>query len=537
MSPSQTSSLPSSLGLPGLPPLLDDVLRQTVRRYRSPALPATLENARAVGAATALAVAIEHARRALAAGDTPADEVKTLFLDALAQLIDEAMRPLKAHGNGSNGSNGSGDSNAGREGREGSEGSEGKDPLEGGGDPAFQAMVLRHRSAVVREYASLSAHVERDRRAVRAAVNALAHPEKTQRRSPGATRDALLGLHLAADEGDWARVSDLLLPLRELPDVRAEPSLHRGAERLAGDEALGRLQRLDALSPEALVVRYRALWDRQGPVAGSAQAAASGAGAQQRGDAVEALAAEALKALVLRMNAEAGAARYRVVTSLRVPPSFPGDAQRAKSEWDVALLRRHDSDESNEPGGSATFAAPAHDWDLCLLIEAKASPDAATTDLPRLLRGLRLLAQADVQTSYAFASDDGEVRLRGASLSALPTEEAGLARAVLYCCDGPEERAPRLLNAASRMQLLSAEASLDVAARLEDGAPVEPALLLPVWRLLLEAPAFTSVLRQYATLRVVRELMVHPRDLLAAVTTTAAPALSAGSVVPRGLDS
>ena len=145
-------------------------------------------------------------------------------------------------------------------------------------------------------------------------------------------------------------------------------------------------------------------------------------------------------------------------------------------------------------------------------------PDAATTDLPRLLRGLRLLAQADIGTTYGFASNDGDVRLRGASLSTLPTEQGDLARAVLYCCDGPEERAPRLLNAASRMQLLSAEASLDVAMRLEDGSPVTPSLLRPVWRLLLEAPAFTSVLHQYATLRVVRELMVHPHDLLTAVT-------------------
>ncbi|WP_431103194.1 3-deoxy-D-arabino-heptulosonate 7-phosphate synthase [Roseateles noduli] len=480
-----------------LPPLLEDALRRTARRYRAPALPATLQDARAAGAATALAVAIEYARTALASGEAPEDAVQTLFLDALADLIGEAMRPLKTHGD---------------------------DIAESGGDPAFQAMVLRHRSAVVREYASLSAHAERDRRAVRAAVNALAHPAKTQRRSPGPAREALLALHAAGEAGDWARVSDVIAPLRDLPDVRTEPLLLRGLERLADDGAMKHLRRLDALSSDALVARYRALWDRQGPVAGSEQAAASGAGAQQRGDAVEALATEALDALVSRMNAEGGSGvgtghgdvgisagvggtRYRVATSLRVPPSFPGDAQRAKSEWDVALLRRHGT---AEPGGE--------DWDLCLLIEAKASPDAATTDLPRLLRGLRLLAQADIGTTYGFASNDGDVRLRGASLSKLPTEQGDLARAVLYCCDGPEERAPRLLNAASRMQLLSAEASLDVAMRLEDGSPVTPSLLRPVWRLLLEAPAFTSVLHQYATLRVVRELMVHPGDLLAAVT-------------------
>ena len=466
----------SSLPEPLLAPLLDHALRRTVRRYRAPALPAGLDDARVRGPATALSVAIEHARTALAAGSTPADAVRTLFLDALARLIAEAMRPLQERGD------------------------------DRCGDPAFQAMVLRHRSPEVREYASLSAHIDRDRRAVRAAVNALAHPEKTQRRSPGPTREALLVLHAASDASDWTRVSELIAPLRENPDVRAEPALHRGLERLSGEAALTRLQRFDALTPEALVVRYRALWESRGPAAGSERAAASGAGAQHRGDAVEALATEALGTLVSRMNAEAGAPRYRVATSLRIPPSFPGDAQRAKSEWDVALLRRHDGDVN-----------VGEDWDLCLLVEAKASPDAATTDLPRLLRGLRLLAQADIDTTYAFASNDGEVRLRGASLSALPTEEGDLARAALYCCDGAEERAPRLLNAASRMQLLSAEASLDFAVLLEDGAPANPQLLLPVWRLLLEAPAFTAVLRQYVTLRAVRELMVHPRDLQAAV--------------------
>ncbi|MFX1681917.1 3-deoxy-D-arabino-heptulosonate 7-phosphate synthase [Mitsuaria sp. CC2] len=454
--------------------MLDDVLGRTVRRFRAPAMPASLEDARATGAATALAVAIERAREALAAGDTPQEEVQSVFLAALAQLLREAMR----------------------------------------GDPAFQAMALRHRSAVVREHASLSAHAERDRRAVRAAVNALAHPAKTQRRRPGPMRDALLALHAAATAGDWVRVSGLLGALRDDADGRHgvdmrdgvdgsdDPACHRGIERLIDEPALTRLRRLDDLASDAQVARYRELSERRGPLAGSEQAAARGAGAQQRGDAVEALAVDALDVLVERMNAQAGEARYRIAASLRVPPSFPGDAARAKSEWDVALLRRHSVGE---------------DWDLCLLVEAKASPDAATTDLPRLLRGLRLLAQADVDTTYVFNSADGEVRLRGMSLNALPTEEGDLARAVLYCCDGADDRVPRLLNAASRMQLLSAEASLDVAALLEDGAPVDPSLLRPVWRQLLEAPPFTSVLRQYVTLRAVRELMVHPEDLAAAV--------------------
>ncbi len=471
-----------------------DALSRTARRFRAPALPATLAEARAAGPATAIAVAIEHTRTALAAGETPQDGVRSLFLEALARLIAAAMRPLKASGDDAL-----------------------DDASHGGGDPAFQAMVLRHRSAVVREHASLSAHAERDRRTIRAAVNALAHPAKTQRRAPGPTREALLALHAAAQAGDWERVCALFHPLRDgtgaQAGARAEPPLHHAVERLIDEPALTRLRRLDDLAPDARVARYRDLTDRRGPAAGSEQAAARGAGAQQRGDAVEALAVDALGALVDRMNAGAGATRYRIAASLRVPPSFPGDPARAKSEWDVALLRRRDIDIGDGTNGDEGD----DDWDLCLLVEAKASPDAATTDLPRLLRGLRLLAQADIDTTYAFAAAGGEVRLRGASLSALPTEEGELARAVLYCCDGREDRAPRLLNAASRMQMLSAEASLDFAALLEDGEAAEPSLLLPVWRQLLEAPAFTSVLRQYPTLRTVRELMVHPDDLMAAV--------------------
>ncbi|WP_431046701.1 3-deoxy-D-arabino-heptulosonate 7-phosphate synthase [Roseateles sp. L2-2] len=489
---------------PPLPPLLGEVLQRTARRFRAPALPASLEEARTAGAATRLAFAIECARTALAAGDSPGDSVQSLFLDALAQLIRVAMRPLRASGiDASNDTSDDVSHDALH------------DAAAGGGDPAFQAMVLRHRSAVVREYASLSAHAERDRRAVRAAVNALAHPAKTQRRAPGPTREALLALHAASDSDDWSRLSERLIPLRDDADVRAEPALHRCIERLIDDSALARVRRLDDLAADALVARYRALWDQRGPIAGSEQAAAHGAGAQLRGDAVEALAVEALGVLVDRMNTEGGATRYRIAASLRVPPSFPGDAERAKSEWDVALLRRHDTD--TDTGGDGDG-----DWDLCLLIEAKASPDAATTDLPKLLRGLRLLAQADIDTTYAFTSNNGEVRLRGASLSALPTEEGDLARAVLYCCDGQEDRTPRLLNAASRMQLLSAEASLDFAALMEEGVAADPSLLLPVWRLLLEAPAFTSVLRQYVTLRAVRELMVHPRDLHAAAAAAVA---------------
>lgn len=450
-----------------LPREIADRLQRAARRFRAPALPDSLAEARAHGTATALATTIEHARQALAAGSAPGDDVRALFLDALARHIAEAMRPEH-------------------------------------GDAAFQAMVLRHRSPAVREFASLNAHAEADRRQIRSAANALAHPAKLQDQPAGEIRDGLQRMRQASAAADWSDVDDAIMDLLGLPEVQDEPVLFRNLERIVSDDALRRLCRIEALAQQDEVQRYRALWARQGPAAGTGQATSAGSDAQRRGDAVEALAAQALEVLAARLNAEEDPPRYRVATSLKVPSSIPGDPRRAKSEWDVALLRRHD----------------AGTWDLLLLVEAKASADAATTDLPRLLRGLRLLAQADPQSTYAFASHQGEISLRGASLRALPTEEDDLARAVLYCSDAPAEQAPRLLSAASRMQLLSAPASLDFADRLERGVPVEPRQLKAVWDQLLTAPAFKPVLRQHATLRTVRELMLHPSDLMAVAQDT-----------------
>src|SRR5690606_20420442 len=129
-----------------------------------------------------------------------------------------------------------------------------------------------------------------------------------------------------------------------------------------------------------------------------------------------------------------------------VPSSIPGNAERAKSEWDVVLLRQAETLDT-EPV-----------WDICLLVEVKASVDAATTDFQRLLRGLRLLANARKDIVYPVTTRQGEMRLSGASLSTLPVDADDLADTVLYCSDASVETAPRLLSAASRMQLLSAQA-------------------------------------------------------------------------------
>ncbi|WP_233850217.1 3-deoxy-D-arabino-heptulosonate 7-phosphate synthase [Paraburkholderia sp. HD33-4] len=461
------------------PSLLDEMLDAVARRYRLPALAAVCAPTQQASPATVLALAIEQAREARARGEEPDAANQRFFIEALARMIREAMR-------------------------------------EEAGDPVFQAMLLRHRSTVVREYASLAAHASVDRRLIYAAVNAIAHPAKQQRLLPGPQRDALARLHALAFAEAWPQLAEAVQACIDTPEIAHDAALQRGLAQLLPSAALQRLQRLHALTFDERVRDYQTLWDRQGPRPGSSTAVARGLSSKQRGAAVEASAADALDALAQRLNdAQGAAATYRVVNSMRVPAAIPASHERAKTEWDVVLLRQ------------ARPPADAAAWDVCLLVEAKASVDAATTDLPRLVRGLTLLAHADPHTVYSFRTQQGTVRLSGASLAALTSDRAGLRRTVLYCCDAPVEAAPRVLSPASRMQLLSAHASLDFAGALADGRDADCADLEPVWRQLLDSPRWRTVLDQYATLREVRELMVHPDDLRAAVGIADARRLSA----------
>lgn len=450
--------------------LLDLTLRAIPRRYRVGPMPAARSGLEVSDPATALAIAIEQARVALSADAEPSSACERLFLDSLSQLIRDALR-------------------------------------ESGGDSAFQAMVLRHQSPLVREYASLSAHAQADRRAVRTAVDAFAHPGKRRGMPAGPLADALASLHAAAAAEDWAALTQGAEHLLAAPplDAATSPAISAPLERLLNDPALARLRRMKTLSADSLVQRYQHLWQRQGPRPGTPQAAAQGLDARRRGVAVEALAEDAIAAMATQLAQRTGES-YRVVTSMHVPASIPGNADRAKTEWDVALLRQSAGD----------AAAPV--WDVCLLVEAKASTDAATTDLPRLLRGLRLLAHADAQTTYVFESHQGPVRLRGAALAALSADDADLAGTILYFSDAPADTAPRLLNAAGRMQLLSAQESLDFASAMAAGEALDASALSPVWQQLLVAPRWRAVLNQFALLRQVRELMVHVDDVHAAIT-------------------
>ncbi|AQQ40299.1 MULTISPECIES: 3-deoxy-D-arabino-heptulosonate 7-phosphate synthase [Burkholderia] len=456
------------MSLTPLPALLDATLRTVARRYRLPPLERASSLTDATNPATALAIVIEEARRVRADGHAPGADLRQRFIDALARMIRDAMDTSS-------------------------------------GDPSFQASVLRHDAPNVREYASLSAHAEQDRRALHSAVNAIAHPAKLERSAQAWQRDGLARLHAAATAASWAELHAALAQLLALPEMATDAAFEQDIVKLKDGPALERMLRLDALAADEDVRRYRALWVRQGPLVGSTVAVAQGAASQQRGAAVEALAAQALDALARRLDAVDAQRTYRVVTSMRVPSSIPGRHDRAKTEWDAILLER------------ARGSDPASAWNVRFLVEAKASADAATTDLPRLLRGLTLLAQAAPDTVYAFETHQGTVHVHGASLHALTTDETTLPREVLYCCDASADTTPRLLGAASRMQLLSAQASLEYASALAQQPDADPDGLGVIWHALLTLPQWQAVLHQYPSLRQVRELMVAIDDLRAAI--------------------
>lgn len=456
--------------LPAQIPSIADLLGPMPRRYKlSTKLVQQADRGKVPTAAVALATAIAQAEADLARKAAPNAATRQCFLAGLAHLIDKAMRAET-------------------------------------GDFVFQAMVMRHRHAEVRDYASLVPHAEQDARRVRSIVDALAHPAKVHRMPASPARSDLALLHAAAVSSDWPAVVDKIRHLLNATESMLTAVASDRLTRLLADPGLERLGRIETLATNSLVVRYQSLLERQGPRSGSAEAAAQGAHAQQKGAAVEAAAAEGLRSLAAWMTEADTTARYRVVTAMHVPAAIVNGARHAKTEWDAVLLRSASASRSD-----------AIDWDVCLLVEVKASADAATTDFPRLMRGLQLLAQADKGSTYPFGTRQGLVSLRGASLRALLTPTHDIDNVVLYCCDAPADTPPRLLSAASRMQLLSATCSLDYAAGLGTTDPLTIESLEPVWRALLDAPGWAQVLHQYSTMARVRDLMVHVEDLTRAL--------------------
>lgn len=463
------------------PTLLDRVLRATLRRYCVPGPPEVGVAMHSRNLSTMLAQAIEQARQSMTRGNEPDAALKHRFVQTLAQMIRDAMRTES-------------------------------------GDPAYQAMVLCHQNALVREYVSLSGQIAQDRRAIRRIVDAIAHPGKQQQGLPGWQRDAMVQLYAATSPSftSWSQLSDIAGQLLALPQCASEPAFQQGVMRILNSPEFERMQRLEVLSAMGVIGQYQALLDKQGPRAGSQEAVAQGVTSQQRGAAVEASAAAALQALARRLNHhEHGDQKhtptelkndvYRVVTSMHVPASLASHSDYAKTEWDGVLLRR-----AGMVDGSMV-------WDVCLFVEAKASLDAVAADFSRFLRGFEVLAQADEHAVYSFMTREGAILVRGASLCALTTDRADLERTVLYCCDAPVEASPRLLSAANRMRLLTDQASMEFSSKLARKQDPDPQDLVSIWDQLLKSPRWHGVLHQYPDLQQVRELTVHPDDVLMTV--------------------
>lgn len=429
-----------------------------------PPLPADATSARQLGAETSLAFAIEAARTSAQDGSSAPPESAKLFTGALAALIREALHPEE-------------------------------------GDPAFQALVLRAGDAQVDEHARLSTQSLADRRAVRSALDAIAHPGKLRQEPEGALREALAQLHALAADDAWTALRE---GARALLAQELEDSMRSSLELVLHHPGLQRLVRSSHLHGTAAVQRYLRLCERRGPAAGSHAAAAQGRAAARVGDDAEQATVQAFREIARLLDAAApGQPPLRVVRSLRTPRGFPGAADKAKDEWDAAIV---------QPGS-------AHGAQILLLAEVKAAPAAATPDFGRLLRGLERLALANAGEAYDFASADGEVRVAGASLQQLQPAELALPPHVIYCsCAGPEAQ-PQVLSAATKGVLLAQPACLAHAQALVRGATPADDLLLPVWHALPQAPHLRSALHQHATASAVREAMLHPQDLLAAVRT------------------
>ncbi|MDQ0589047.1 hypothetical protein [Variovorax paradoxus] len=448
--------------------LLLAALRAAPRRYRLPPLPASAEAAAAGGTEAALAFAMEAARLEKARHLPPPAHLQALFTRALAQLIREALAPER-------------------------------------GDPAFQAAMLQAQDAAVHEHVQLSRQHAADRRTVRMAVDAIAHPGKLRRELPGTARDAMARLHGLAAAGSWTELARTIEQvLGQESSVRAH--LQAPLKAILSSPALQQLARGSELLGFDSVQRYNALCERRGPLAGSHAAAAEGRASAQQGQVAEHAAVEAFRkiAQLLNRHPKGAAPTYRVARGLRTPGGFPGEANKAKEEWDAAIVR----------GESGEAAAAA---DLVLLAETKASPASATSDFPRLLRGLRRLAQASAKETYAFASADGEQRIFGASLQGLRPIGRMLPPQVIYCCSAPPEASPQPLGAATRAVLLAEPASLAFAQQLARGEAPSHDALAPAWNALATAPRLQAALHQYETAQKARAAMLHPDDLLASV--------------------
>ncbi|TFZ01077.1 hypothetical protein [Ramlibacter rhizophilus] len=432
-------------------------LRAAPRRTRLPSLPADPQAAGRAAPDLALATAIEIQRASLAASQPAPAWAAPLFVGALAALVETALAPV-------------------------------------GGDPAFQALLLRRQAPVLDEFLALHAQLRADQRRVRTELDRFAHPAKHDALAATGLATALAHAHQCARAGDWAALRDALAALHPL----ADPPLRHALDALAQSPALARLERLQALQAHATVRRLQALHAARGPLAGTDAAAAQGRASARVGRQAEAEVAEVFDAMAEVLNGHAATGTtWRAVRGLRLPAGFPGVLSGAKDEWDIALV---------------VFAHDAAR--VALLGEVKASPAAAVPDLPRLLSGLRRLALAQPGMRYRFASEHGPIDLPGEALRALRPRGGALPERVVYCCNAPPEAQPPPLSAAARALLLGEAETLEFALRHADAGRADPAPLQSLWEGLASRPRLRPVLQQFETARIVRDAMLRPQDLL-----------------------
>lgn len=454
----------------GIRAALPDLLRLVPRRYRVPPLPADLEAAIAAGSEATLAFTIEAARLAMEDGAPATPAPAEAFTAALAALIHRAMTPV-------------------------------------GGDSVFQSQVLQSRDPQVREWTRLESFATGDARALRAAVDAFAHPGKLRDVPEGPRRLALANLHARAAAGEWhALASETESMLSNL--AGDEAPLLAGLRDLAAHPALQRRMQAETMASLDAVQRYRALRARRVPVAGSDIALDQGRASAREGAQAEHSAAEALEHLAALLNDLEDGRRgaHRVLRTLLTPRELSGGGDRSKEEWDAAIVKCTDG----EP------------CDLVLVAEVKAAPAAVTSDMPRLLRGLARLAQAPTEASFVFASVDGPVRLSSGSLRALHPDGRSLPAQVIYLCSAPAEARSALLGAAAKAVLLAEPASIGFASALAAGESPAPADLMIVWQALPREPRLRAALYQYDTARRAREATLNTADLSAMVERLAA---------------
>jgi hypothetical protein len=437
---------------------IDDLLlaavRAAPRRHALPPLPVDAAAAQGEGCETALAWAIEQARLARHHHAGPAVQVRAVFLGAMACFIREALDAQ-------------------------------------GGDAAFQALVLRAREPAVQEYVRLTAHEAADRRAVRARVDAVAHPGKL--RGVSGWSEQLAQLHALASAGEWSALRAATIELLAHPAMDVQRETLQG---LLASDALRDLERTSRLRHDEPVRAYVALCARQRPVAGSDAASASGRASARAGEAAEARTLAGFERIAQRLAQLAPDSGYRAVRSLRTPRGFPGEKHKAKDEWDAAIVRR----------GEMAMR-------IVLLAEVKVSPAAAIPDLARLLRGLQRLAHADEAAVYPFTCADGTLQVEGASLRSLHPVRHAPPPCVVYCCPSPPQVRPQFLAASSKAVLAAEPASIAYALRLARGDTPADEELSPVWDALLSQPRLRATLHQHETACTVRAAMVDAEDV------------------------